>query len=59
MAPVESTGFRLWEWEGEGGSDLQRVRRLLVAQISAAGRLSGVGDVLVMADSMPRQCCQG
>ena len=59
MAPVESSGFRLREGEGEVGTDLRRVKQLLVVQVSAAGRLSGVGGVLVADDYIPRQCCRG
>ena len=55
MAPVESAGFRLREGVVEVGTDLQRVHRVLLAQVSAAGRLSGVGGFLVAADSIPRQ----
>ena len=59
MAPVKSTGFRLWELGGEGVSNLRRVRRVLVSQVSTAGILSGVRDVLIAANYMPFQCCQG
>ena len=59
MAPVESDGFRLREGEGEGGTDLRRVKRVLILQVSASGRLLGVGGVTVAANSMIRQCCWG
>ena len=55
MAPVWSAGFRLWEEEGEGGADLQRVLQVLFVQVSAAGRLSCAKDVRVAVNSMPRQ----
>ena len=57
MAPVGSAGIRSREGEGEGGADLRRVLRVLVAQVSTSGRLSWVEGVLVAADSMPRQFC--
>ena len=59
MAPVGSDGFRSCEGGAEGGADLQRVRRVLVAQVSIDGRLSVSEDFLVAVDSMPRQRCQG
>ena len=59
MAPVEISGFCSREGEGEGGADLQRVRRILVVQVSAADILLGVEGVLVSADSIPNQYCQG
>ena len=34
------------------------MRRVLILQVSAAGRLLGVGGVPVADDSMPRQCRQ-
>ena len=59
MAPVNSAGFRSREGKGEGGADIQRVRRVLVAQVSASGRLTFVRGVLVAENFMPRKCCQG
>ena len=52
MTPVESAGFCLKEGEGDGDADLRRVRRVMVAQVSTAGRLSGVGGVLVAAGTV-------
>ena len=59
MEPVESDGFRLREGGEEGGANLRRVGRVLVAQVSESGRLSGVEGVFVTASSMPRNFCQG
>ena len=58
MTPVWSADFRLWQGEAEGRADLRRVRRVLVEQIYAAGRLSCAKDVLVTVNPMPRQQCQ-
>ena len=58
MAPVWSAGLRSREGEGEGDADLQRVRQVLVAQASAAGRLSCAKDVLVAVYYMLSQRCQ-
>ena len=41
MAPVDIDGFRSREGEGEGGTNLRRVQRVLVARVPAAGILSG------------------
>ena len=54
MALVEIPGFRSREGGGKVGADLRRLQRVMVAQVSAAGRLLGVGGVLVSANSMPR-----
>ena len=59
MAPVESAGFSVREGKREVGTDLRRVRWVLVGQVYAADRLSGVRGVLVAADSIPRKCCRG
>ena len=59
MAPVESAGFCFREGWVEFGADLQRVQRVLVEQISAAGRSLGVEGVLVADNSIPRKCCRG
>ena len=59
MFPVESASLRSREGEGEGGADLRRLWWVLVAQVSASGRLLGVRGVIVTANFMPRQCCRG
>ena len=59
MAPVESAGFRLREGEGEGGADIQRIQRVLVAQVSATGIFLCVWDFLFTANSILMQCFWG
>ena len=58
MAPVWGADFRLLEMEVEGGADIQRVQRVLVAQASTAGGLLCTDDVLVVVYPMPRQRCR-
>ena len=59
MGTVESSGFCSRKGGGEGGGALRRVRRVLISQVSAAGRLSVVRYVPVAANYIPRQCHQG
>ena len=59
MAPVGSVGLLSREFEGAEGTDIQRLKRVLIVYAYAAGSLSCVQGALAAYDSTPMWWCRG